>query len=321
MTVPAAGTATGTVVAIGDHELSAGRYRAAVDEIGATLRSLTYDDRHLIAPFPAGTGRPLYRGATIAPWPNRIRDGRYRFGDRDFQAPINEVDRGHALHGLVQWVRFAVTDLAQDRITLQHDLVPQDGYPFRLRLTAVFRLAADGLTTTLTAVNTGNEPAPYGCCPHPYLVAGAGTVDDWTLRMPADLRLEVDDRLIPTSTADVATVGNDFRGGSAIGSREIDHAFTGLGRDAAGRTAIEVLDPARDGVRISFGSWAPWVQIHTADRPEPQWNRSGLAVEPMSCPPNAFNSGIDVVVLPPGEHHQAEWVISAVDSSAVDVTD
>jgi aldose 1-epimerase len=303
----------GSVAAPGDHELSAGRYRASVDEIGATLRSLTYDGRDLVAPYPAGTVRPLYRGATIAPWPNRIRDGRYRFDDQNFQASINEVDRGHALHGLVQWIRFAVTVVAPDRITLQHDLVPQDGYPFPLRLTVTFRLAADGLVTTLTAVNTGTAPAPYGCCPHPYLVAGAGPVDDWTLQMPADLRLEVDDRLIPTATADVATVDNDFRAGAPIGGREIDHAFTGLGRDAAGRTAIEVLDPTGNGVRMSFGQWAPWVQIHTADRPEPQWNRSGLAVEPMSCPPNAFNTGTDLVVLSPGEHHEAEWVLSAVD--------
>ncbi len=302
---------------VGDHQLRSGRYQAHVDEVGATLRALRYDGRDLVAPYPAGSVRPLYRGATVAPWPNRIKDGRYAFAGQQFQLPTNEVDRGHALHGLVQWIRFGVVDLAEDRITLQHDVVPQDGYPFSVRLSITFALGMGGLTTTLTAVNTGTVPAPYGCCPHPYLVAGAGTVDDWTLQLPADLRLEVDDRLIPTGTADVAGLGSDFRNRSLIGSREIDHAFTGLSRDETGRTAIEVADRAGDGVRLSFGRWAPWVQIHTADRPEPQWNRSGLAVEPMSCPPDAFNSGTDLVILAPGEHHEAEWVISAVDSTTV----
>ena len=301
-----------TPSAAADHRLRAGRYTADIDPIGATLRSLRLDDRDLVVPYPAGTVRPLYRGATVAPWPNRIDNGRYSFHGRDFQLAVNEVDRGHALHGLVQWVRFAVVDSADDRITLQHDLVPQDGYPFPLRLTVTFALAADGLTTTLTAVNTGDTSAPYGCCPHPYLAAGPGPVDHWTLRMAAGRRLEVDDLLIPTTTADVADVDNDFRTGSPIGSREIDHAFTALDRDEQGRAVIEVTASDGDGVRLSFGQWARWVQIHTADRPEPEFNRSGLAVEPMSCPPDAFNSGTDVVVLAPGEHHEAEWTISAV---------
>ncbi len=317
MTAQELGGGTEELAFPGDHHLRNGRYSAHVDEVGATLRALRYGGRDLIAPYPGGSVRPLYRGVTVAPWPNRIEDGRYTFAGQDFQLAINEVDRGHALHGLVQWIRFTVTDLADDRITLQHDLVPQDGYPFPLRLSITFELGAGGLTAALTAVNTGTVPAPYGCCPHPYLVAGAGTVDDWTLQMPADLRLEVDDRLVPTRTADVAEVGTDFRKPTLIGHREIDHAFTDLGRDRNGRTVIDVTQPAGDGVRLSFGRWAPWVQVHTADRPEPEFNRSGLAVEPMSCPPNAFNSGTDLVILAPGEHHEAEWIISAVDSTAV----
>ena len=178
-----------TVATAGDHRSRAGRYSADIDPIGATLRTLQLDDRDLVVSYPAGTVRPLYRGAAVAPWPNRIENGRYSFGGKDFQLAVNEVERGHALHGPVQWIRYTVVDSAEDRITLRHDLVPQDGYPFPLRLTVTFALADDGLTTTLTAVNTGDTP---------------GSVDDWTLRMAADQRLEVDDLLIPTTTADVA---------------------------------------------------------------------------------------------------------------------
>ncbi len=296
----------------GDHELRAGPYSAHIDRVGASVRTLSFNGRNLVVPYPAGAVRPLYRGATIAPWPNRIRNGRYSFAGRDHQLAINEVDRGHALHGLAQWIRWDVADLAVDSITLRHDLVPQDGYPFGLRLAVTFALSTAGLTGTMTAVNTGDVPAPYGYCPHPYLAAGTGTVNDWALSMAAELRLEVDERLIPTATAEVAAVDNDFRDGSLIGDREIDHAFTGLGRDQGGVTAVEVLGPGRDGVRMSFGRWAPWVQIHTADRPERDWNRAGLAVEPMSCPPDAFNSGIDLTVLEPGGRHDADWTIAAI---------
>jgi aldose 1-epimerase len=104
----------------------------------------------------------------------------------------------------------------------------------------------------------------------------------------------------------------DFRSGAVIGTRRIDHAFTGLQRDTTGKTTVTVRDPAGTGVAMSFGGWAPWVQIHTADRPEPQWNRIGLAVEPMSCPPDAFNSQDDLIVLKPGATHTADWTITAL---------
>ena len=296
----------------GEHGITAAGYRAVVDEIGATLRVLTHDGRDLMVPYPAGQVRPLYRGAVIAPWPNRIVNGTYTFAGRTQQLPLNEPDRGHALHGLVHWVRWTVTEAAPDRVQLKHHLVPQDGYPFPLHLSIDYHLGKQGLTTRLTATNTGDEPAPYGCCPHPYLTAGPGPVDDWTLHLPADLRLEVDQRLAPTGTTPVRQVDCDFRSGAVIGTRRIDHAFTGLHRDTTGTTTVTVQDPAGAGVAMSFGGWAPWVQIHTADRPEPQWNRIGLAVEPMSCPPDAFNSQDDLIVLKPGATHTADWTITAL---------
>jgi aldose 1-epimerase len=29
-----------------------------------------------------------------------------------------------------------------------------------------------------------------------------------------------------------------------------------------------------------------------------------VAIEPMTCPPDAFNSGIDLIVLKPGKKHE-----------------
>lgn len=299
-------------------ELRSGRYVAVVTAVGATLRSLTVDGRDLVVPFAAGTVRPLYRGALVAPWPNRIADGRYTFAGVSHQAAINEVDRGHALHGLVHWVRWDAVDVAVDRLELSHDLVPQDGYPFPLRLTATYVLDEDGLHATLVATNTGPTDVPYGCCPHPYLVADTGPLDTWELTAPVGRRLEVDSRLVPTGLVPVATVDNDFRTPAVIGTREIDHCFTGVafsGADAAEGTAtVRVVDPAGGtGVEMRWGTWAPWLQIHTADRPEPENNRVGLAVEPMNCPPDAFNRpAAEVPVLAAGATHTASWTIRGI---------
>ncbi len=295
-----------------DHILESNLYRAAIDEIGATVRELTHDGRALVVPYPAGTVRPLYRGATCAPWPNRIADGRYTFDGVQHQLALNEPDRGHALHGLVQWIRWTPTEVTPDSVTLEHDLVPQDGYPFALHLVMTYRLGPDGLAATMMASNTGSAATPYGYCPHPYLVPGPGIVDDWYLDLEADQRLQVDGRLVPVGLSSVDAVDADFRGARGIGDRRIDHAFTGLQRDDTGNAVVALRTSDGNGVHLAFGAWATWVQVHTADRPEPEWNRIGLAVEPMSCPPDAFNSGTDLVVLQPGDSHIADWRISAI---------
>jgi aldose 1-epimerase len=295
--------------------LRAGGYVAVVDPIGASLASLRHEGRDLVVPYPAGTLRPLYRGALLAPWPNRVVDGRYQFGGVRYELPLNERERGHALHGLVQWVRWDALRVAEDRVEVGHRLVPQDGYPFALDLRATFVLGADGLTTVLRVRNVGDGPAPYGCAPHPYLVAGPGRVDDWRLTLPAGRRLEVDDRLAPTHTVEVDDVDARFTDRRLRGIA-LDHAFTDLERDDDGRARVRVVvdadGPVQPGVEMSWGPWGPWVQVHTAERPEPEDHRVGLAVEPMTCPPDAFNSGTDLVVLGPGDEHEAEWVIRAL---------
>lgn len=286
-------------------------YVAVVAGVGATLRRLEHNGRDLVVPFGAEEIRPVYRGALIAPWPNRIADGRYSWKGRDHQLPLNEVSLGHALHGLVQWIRWEPIDVHANRLVLAHDLVPQDGYPFALSLRVAFEVGDDGLTTVLRATNRGAEAVPYGCCPHPYLTPGSGRLDDWLLTLPASRRVEVDERLIPSDEAAVDAVDCDFRADAVIGDRQIDHAFTGLGRGADGDATVRIVDPeAGTGVQMSWGAWASWVQIHTADRPEPSLHRAGLAVEPMSCLPDAFNDPAGAPSLAPGAAHEAAWTIS-----------
>ncbi len=74
------------------------------------------------------------RGQVLIPWPNRIADGRYEFGDMQHQLPLNEAERGNAIHGLVRWSAWTVTEHETSRVTMEHQLHPQPGYPFALAL-------------------------------------------------------------------------------------------------------------------------------------------------------------------------------------------
>jgi len=288
--------------------LRSGRYAADVATVGASLRRLAADGRDLVVPFADDEVRPLYRGAVLVPWPNRVVDGRYTFAGVEQQLPLTEPDRGHALHGLACWSDYRVVSREADRVVLETEVVAQAGYPHRLRVQAEYRLGDDGLATTVRTVNTGPTAAPYGASGHPYLVGGAGRVDDWSLQLDAEDVLDVDpERLIPQGTSAVAGTPFDFAEPRRIGDLFIDHAFTGLREHRA-----RVLAADGHGAEMRWDAVAPWVQVHTGDRPEPEYDRAGLAVEPMTCPPDAFNSGTDLVVLQPGESHVVTWTIAAV---------
>ena len=101
-----------------------------------------------------------------------------------------------------------------------------------------------------------------------------------------------------------------------IRSTSLDTAFTDLARDADGRVEVLLRDPAADqGWRCGWTPGTPTLQVFTGDA-LPAHARESLAVEPMTAPPNAFNSGEGLVVLAPagsdGDEHSASWGIHAL---------
>lgn len=295
-----------------EYTLEAGNYTATVTARGAALRQLRHGERDLIVPFPVGGPIPDYRGIIAAPWPNRIAGGEYRFAGTGYRLEVNEPERGCALHGLAFPLDWALAGQTESSLELACSIQPGPGYPALVHVTARYRLDTDGLHTSVTATNAGDTTAPYGVCPHPYLLAGPAPLDEWVLHFQAEDFLEVTpDRLLPLQTRPVAGHAFDFGTPRSIGTTEIDHAFTGLAFDAAGRARLTARDPGGTGVGMSWDRNSPWLQIHTADKPHPRPNRLGLAVEPMTCPPDAFNTGTDLIHLHPGTTHEASWSIFA----------
>lgn len=298
---------TGTEV-----HLTHGRYSAVVTVRGGALRELRFGDRNLVVGFGAEGAVPDYRGVICAPWPNRLADGTYTYAGKSYAAAVNEPERGSALHGLAIHLPWEVQEAAADRAVLRCRIPAGPDYPGTLDLTVTYALSDDGLHGTVRAVNTGSVSAPYGVCPHPYVVAGPSPLDDWSLELPANTYLEVTpDRLLPVGLRKVEGDAFDFRSPRRLGPVEIDHAFTDISRDAAGLARVRVLDPSGTGVELEWGTEWPWVQVHTGDKPIGP-DRLGLAVEPMTCPPDALHSGTDLIHLQPGQSHSAAWTIRAL---------
>ncbi len=294
------------------HEIAAGDYRATVTELGASLRVLRYRGVPVIREYEPDELPPAAAGELLAPWPNRIEDGRYTFGGSVYQLDLSEPARGNAIHGLTRFASWQLIEIGEDTVELGLRLLGRTGYPFCLRLRARYRLsAAAGLEVTVTAHNAGSRPAPYGTGSHPYLRASDGLVDDCTLLLPAHRWLPADDRGIPSGDPqDVAGTAFDFTSGRTVGDTVLDHALTDLSRDGSGRAWARLTGPAAE-VAMWAGAGYGWLQAFTGDPLGADQRRRALAIEPMTCPANAFVTGKDLLTLAPGAVVSHQWGLRA----------
>jgi aldose 1-epimerase len=301
-----------TTAATGDQwVIGHGHQRAVITEVGATLRSFTVGDRAVLDGFGPSEWSQGGRGQVLAPWPNRLGDGTYSFEGAEAQAPLNEPSRGNAIHGLVRWMPWQMVSRAQNRVSMTCDLHPSPGYPFTLRLTIEYRLGRDGLTVLSDAQNLGPTDLPFGLGFHPYLTVGSPTVDLTRLRVPAKERLISDDRGLPTGRAPVAATEFDFNQGRLIGVTRLDTCFTDLQRGPDGRACVELDHPdGQGGVTLWADDRFAYVMVYTGDKLGSEQRRTALAVEPMTCPPDALRSGTDLVVLHPEGRWTGSWGIN-----------
>jgi aldose 1-epimerase len=291
--------------------ISAFGYSARISETGGALHKLSYQDRDLIEPCNPDLPS-VYSGDLLAPWPNRIGGGQYEFEGTHYQLPINEVARNNALHGLIAGLTWSVRDQSESSVTLTTVLKAAFYYPFEQEYFVTYSLAQSGLRWTLVVENIGSKPTPYGASVHPYLIAEpGGIVNDWSLKMPTVEYMSVDvDRLLPIAVVKCSIKNFEFDQERVIGNLFIDHAFKVDSGNAHHK--IEVRAANREGVWMGFDDESHWIQIHTADRDDRETSRKSLAVEPMTCPPDVFNSSIDLIVLQPGQKHQISWFIGAL---------
>lgn len=290
-------------------EVVLGDQRAAIVGIGAGLRTYSAGGREILDGYAAGEVSSSGRGQVLIPWPNRLEDGVYEFDGRRHQLPLTEPSLGNSIHGLVRKVPWTVVARERDRAVLEHALESSPGYPFSLSLAIEYALTESGLRVTTTATNTGSAACPFGSGQHPYLTVGTHTVDTAVLRAPGRTVLQVNERQIPVGRVSVKGTEYDFRIPRAIGGTRLDDAFTDLERGEDGLARVELRNP--DGGSVTF--WADetyrYIQLFTGD-PLPDVARRSLAVEPMTCPPNAFRTGEALIRLEPGETCTSTWGIT-----------
>ena len=276
---------------------------AVVTEVGASLRSFRSRGEPVIWEYGEKELCSAGRGQVLAPWPNRLEDGTYRYGSVGAQAALDEPERRNAIHGLVRWMPFEVLEHTPASARLGVTLRPQPAYPFEVRLEVAYALGAGGLEVSASARSEGEGGAPFGVGFHPYLCCGRDGVDGATLELAARCRILLDGRGLPTGSGPA----------EGHGARKL----TGVVLDDC--YEVDCAPGARWQAKVSFDEgavelWADsqfaYAMCFTGDTlPDPADRRRAIAVEPMTCPPNALRSGEGIIELEPGREATARWGI------------
>jgi aldose 1-epimerase len=283
--------------------------RATIVEVGGGLRSFVVGDRDVLDGYAEHELCPGGRGQVLMPWPNRLDRGRYEWNGEAYQVPWSEPELSNAIHGLVRFAGWERPTGDSNRVEMAHTLWPSPGYPFTLDLRLTYTVEENNLTVHTSATNVGVEAAPFGTGQHPYLRPPSGeTVDGCTLSIPARSYLPTDERGLPSDVEPVDGTAFDFRQGRPVGNAALDLGFTDLLRDGEGRAWVELAENDAEPVALWVDESYGYLQVYTGDTlPNVGRRRRGLAVEPMTCPPNAFASGTDVWCVEPGETRTASW--------------
>ncbi|MEA5457077.1 hypothetical protein SPF06_20330 [Sinomonas sp. JGH33] len=166
------------------YRISRGGSTAVVTELAATLRSFEVDGVRLSETFADDEVPPYAAGITLAPWANRIEDGRWTLDGTVQQLDITEPSLNNAIHGLLRHTGYELLDTAEDRVVLEAAVFPQQGYPFLVRHRVEYTIDDDGgLRVRQSLTNDSSRPAPFVLGAHPYLRPGDVETGELTLTL------------------------------------------------------------------------------------------------------------------------------------------
>ena len=287
---------------------SSGDIRATITAVAAGIRTLSINGIDLVPPFGEDQTPPAGAGIVLLPWPNRIRDGRWSHDGVDHQLVISEPAKNNAIHGLLRNTEYRPIARERDSVTLSATVYPQLGYPYLLGTAVHYELVSDGLKVTHYVENLGAEAAPVAIGTHPYLKIGGVPTADLELRLDAASHIEVDERLLPTGEVPVDGTEWDFREGRRVGDVSLDDAFGEIASED-GQVLHTLTAPDGRTVSIWADSEFEYVQVYTTTTFPGENGDVAIAIEPMTAPAEAFNSGRGLRWLDPGEEWQISWGI------------
>ncbi|WIB59874.1 aldose 1-epimerase family protein [Curtobacterium sp. MCLR17_007] len=292
-----------------------GVVEAVVTEVAAGIRQLTVAGFDLTEPFPVSEAPAGANGIVLVPWPNRVAGGAWELDGKRQQLDVSEPKFGNASHGLLRFSPYRLVAQTESGVEQTATIHPQHGWPFTLETRVHHELVDDGIRITHTVTNRSGVRAPFAVGSHPYLRAGDTPAEDLVVTLDAATAFTVDERKIPNGTQSVDGTDLDLRQGRRAGDSDLDTAYTDVTPDDEGIRRTTIHGPEGDGVQLWQDPSFPYVQVFTSrefPRSEGEGKGLAVAVEPMTAPADALNSGEGLRWLEPDDSWTGSWGIRRV---------
>ena len=291
------------------YEIHRAGARAVITALAGALRVYELHGTALIETYGPDEIAPSANGIQLSPWPNRVRDGLWHLDGQPQQLDLTEPSRGNASHGLLRNTGLTPVLHSQDRVVLRGQIHPQHGYPFRLTHQVDYHLDPDGgLQVTQSLTNHSERSAPVAFGAHPFLRLGEVPSEELTLTVPGATQIIADEQLIPVGSRAVEDTEDDFRQGAPVGERLLDAAYTDLTPDQDGRVRCTLTAP--DGRTVELWSETAYRYVHVFITNRYPGRHRAVALEPMTAPADALNSGDGLVWLETDQTLSATWGIT-----------
>lgn len=226
----------------------------------------------------------------LIPFPNRVRNGKFSFEGRGYQLPLNKPLENNAIHGFI-WNRKFAMEETEGSVILSHDFKGDfPGFPFSFLTRIQYDLSASKCAVKISVSNTGEIAMPLGIGWHPYFRLQK-QINELYLQLPACKHLVADGRMIPTGRKNAFSA---FQNQQLIGNKTFDDAFEFMGKQNFYETCLTDKASGRT-IIVEQDAGFKYLQAYTPP------DRNSIALEPMTCPANAFNSGEGLIKLLPGE--------------------
>lgn len=238
---------------------------------------------------------PWFRGRFLFPFNDRVLNGRYLFGEKEYQLEKN--DGRDAIHGFLykqkmERVSSSKSPSAQWIRLYYHTDGKYPGYPFLLKLVITYQVSPDRVDIQIDIKNIGKEDAPLTFGWHPYFILpGTKKADDLFLTMPASQYAETNARFCANGVLrSVEDTIYDFRKGRCIGKYNYDTFLYCPGGFFALENDLYMIRLETNGEL--WGGFQVFVPP----------DRLSVAVEPVTAPPDTFNHPeLGLIIIKPGK--------------------
>jgi aldose 1-epimerase len=286
-----------------------------IPEFGACINALLLNQKRRIYNIIEGyqneaelhqQAAKLFKSALLFPFPNRVNEGSYAYNGQIFELNINEIDRGHALHGFVWNKPFEVTRKESNRdkaeVWMEYEEKNiQPYFQFTYLIKVVVSLSVNGLKVSTIVTNTSANTMPYGLGWHPYIQMNGKSIDELNVNFPSGEILELDEVMIPTGNTKQLHAAKD----EPLAGQELDQCIHLNGKEIG--AVVCIYDPA-SGTAINVWQRKGHEGYHFLQTYTPP-HRKSIAIEPQTCAPDALNNKKGLLYLEPQQSHEFEWGI------------